>query len=306
MQYKSYQHIEKLGNTEVDGILNGTCYLTYKIDGTNGCIYLSNDGKELKFGSRKRELSILNDNANFVTIISSGKGNQNSTYESIFSYLKKHPNYIIYGEWLVPHTIKRYNLDAWKKFYIFDVFDKDTLSYINYDIWTNELKEYQGINIIPLIAKLDNPTMDDLKALLNDTGKYLLSSGLGEGIVIKNYDYVNKYGRRTWAKILTEDFLQTKKESRMKNFIEKEECPIEYNIILLLTEEHIQKEYHKLKEDKGDWSSKYIFELLNRVFNEFFKDNWELILKKFHMPIINFKMLRSLSDAKVKETLKLW
>ncbi len=45
MEYKSYQHIEKLGSSEVEGILNGTCYLTYKIDGTNGCIYLSDDEK---------------------------------------------------------------------------------------------------------------------------------------------------------------------------------------------------------------------------------------------------------------------
>lgn len=306
MEYKSYQHIEKLGSSEVEGILNGTCYLTYKIDGTNGCIYLSDDEKELKFGSRKRELSLLNDNADFMMIISSSKGNPNSTYDNIFAYLKKHPNYIIYGEWLVPHTIRRYNLDAWKKFYIFDVFDKETLSYINYDIWTNELKDYKGIDIIPLIEKIDNPSIDDLKALLNDTGKYLLTSGLGEGIVIKNYDYVNKYGRRTWAKILTEDFLETKKELRMKNADQKESCPIEHNIILLLTEEHIQKEYYKLMEAKGGWSSNYIFELLNRVFNEFFKDNYELILKKFHMPTINFKILKSLSNDKVKETLKLW
>ncbi len=40
MKYKSSQHIEKLGTTEVEGILNGKCYLTYKIDWTNGCIYL--------------------------------------------------------------------------------------------------------------------------------------------------------------------------------------------------------------------------------------------------------------------------
>ena len=30
--------------------------------------------------------------------------------------------------------------------------------------------------------------------------------GSGEGVVIKNYDYKNKYGRQTWAKIVTNEF----------------------------------------------------------------------------------------------------
>ena len=40
MQYKSYQHIEKLGRDEVEGILNGKCYIQPKIDGTNSVLYL--------------------------------------------------------------------------------------------------------------------------------------------------------------------------------------------------------------------------------------------------------------------------
>lgn len=40
MEFKKYQHIEKLGSSETDGILKGTVHLSFKIDGTNGCIYL--------------------------------------------------------------------------------------------------------------------------------------------------------------------------------------------------------------------------------------------------------------------------
>ena len=306
MNYKSYQHIEKIGSTEVEGILNGTCYLTYKIDGTNACVYLSDDGSELKFGSRKRELSLLNDNADFALSMSNGKGDKNSIYEELLSYLRKHPKYIVYGEWLVPHTIRRYSIDAWKKLYLFDVYDTETQKYLPYDIWTDELKDYKSISIIPLIAKLENPTLDDIKVLLNETGKYLVTDGLGEGIVIKNYDFINRFGRTTWAKLLTEDFLENKLHNKIQANIEKGECPIEHHIICMMTIDHIQKEYNKLLENKGDWSSKYIFELLNRVFIEFYRDNWEIILKKFHNPTINFRLLKSLSDKKVKDTLKLY
>ena len=46
-----------------------------------------------------------------------------------------------------------------------------------------------------------------------------------------------------------------------------------------------------------------IAELLNRVFTEFWRDNWEIILKKFHNPTINFKVLKTLSDNEVKKFL---
>ena len=43
MEFKKYQHIEKLGTTEVEGILEGQVSLFYKIDGTNSCIFLKDD-----------------------------------------------------------------------------------------------------------------------------------------------------------------------------------------------------------------------------------------------------------------------
>lgn len=103
---------------------------------------------------------------------------------------------------------------------------------------------------------------------MQDTGRFLCVSGLGEGIVIKNYDYVNKFGRRTWAKMLTEDFLSTKKDNRQRNKqIKQGECehPAEEKIVFkYLTEEHISKEYHKLceKYNEAVLGPSHIFELL--------------------------------------------
>lgn len=57
MQYKPYQHIERLGTQETEGILDGTCHIFPKIDGTNATVYLGDDGN-LHGGSRKRELTI--------------------------------------------------------------------------------------------------------------------------------------------------------------------------------------------------------------------------------------------------------
>ena len=68
-----------------------------------------------------------------------------------------------------------------------------------------------------------------------------------------------------------------------------------------LTSEHVLKEKHKIEEKYGGWSSKNIFELLNRVYDEFLKDNFELMLKKYKDPTINFKLLRQYSNDFVKE-----
>lgn len=299
--YRSYMHIEKLGTTDTEGILAGTCYCSYKIDGTNSSVWLK-DGGTLGFGSRKRELRLDipdADNAGFMKLMSENP----KVVEELTAYLKKFPNRTIYGEWLVPHTIKRYAADAWKKFYIFDVYDNETEKYLNYDLWATELGAFESIEVIPLLAKLENPTVDELVALLDKTGEYLCAEGVGEGIVIKNYDFVNRYGRTVWAKILTEDFKKTKDKTRAVNTEAKAENATEHAIIQMLTPEHIQKEHAKLVEAKGDWNSRYTFELLNRAFDEFLKDNFEIILKKMKLPTINFRVLRQMSDAKVKEVI---
>ena len=297
--YKKYQHIEKLGSSEVEGILEGKVYLSYKIDGTNSCIWMKDDGT-LGFGSRNRELSLDDDNAKFMASIK----NDTELYSSLFKYLSEYPTHIIYGEWLVPHTLKTYNDNAWRQFYIFDIYDTEYQRYIPYPHYNEYLTEfYPNLKMIPTIAVLDNPTEEEIKSYLDKTGDWLVKAGLGEGIVIKNYDFVNKYGRTTWAKVLCEDFRNTKSKVRSENRENKDENPIEYEIIKLLTLEHILKEKTKIEEKYDGWSDKYIFELLNRVFNEFWRDNWEIILKKFKMPTISFKKLKQLSDIKVKEIL---
>lgn len=298
MNYKKYQHIEKLGTTEVEGILEGKVSLFYKIDGTNSCIFLKEDNT-LGFGSRTRELTIDNDNGGFYASMLFNK----EEYNKYLKYLQIHPNHIIYGEWLIPHTIKRYKADAWKKLYVFDIYDAENDSNIPYETYKDVLVQYD-ITYIPAIATLANPTFEDIKKYLNDTGNYLIENGLGEGIVIKNYDYRNKYGRTTWAKILTEDFYKNKKELKTKNHIHKDEVPVEFSIVKMFVKpEFIQKEFNKFKDDKGEFNSKHIFEFLNRTFSEFYKDNLELIFKKFKFPTINFKVLKRLVEEEIKSVL---
>ena len=92
MQYRKYTHIERLGRDEVYGILNGTVYISPKIDGTNSVLYLDDQGN-LAAGSRKRVLTLIDDNAGFAAHAQHEDG--------VKAYLARHPHYYVYGEWLI-------------------------------------------------------------------------------------------------------------------------------------------------------------------------------------------------------------
>lgn len=69
MEFKKYMHVERFGNDEVQGIELGGCHLFSKLDGTNASVWW-NDG--LNAGSRKRHLSIEDDNAGFCDWVLNG------------------------------------------------------------------------------------------------------------------------------------------------------------------------------------------------------------------------------------------
>lgn len=287
MEFKKYQHIERFGTTEVEGIQNGKCYIFPKIDGTNASLWWSNG---LKAGSRNRELSIDNDNAGFYKWALG--------QEHIIQFLKSHQNVRLYGEWLVPHTLKTYNDNAWMNFYVFDVMVGD--EYADYTKYS-ELLQQHNIEYIPPICIINNPSYERLIGLL-EQNDYLVKdgNGIGEGIVIKNYDYKNKYGRVVWAKIVSNEF-KGKHKKAMPNEI-KEKNLVEKDIVdKYITRSLLDKEQSKIENEMNGWSSKYIPRLINVVFyNLIREESWHFV-KEFKNPTIDFKRLSFFTTSKIKE-----
>jgi hypothetical protein len=295
MEFVKYQHIERLGTDEVEGIENGRCHMFYKIDGTNSQAYLGEDGT-LRAGSRNRELTPDNDNAGFCKYAMQEIRLQ--------EYLKKHPTHRLFGEWLVPHSLKTYRDDAWKTYYIFDVCEEngEETRYLPYEEYKILLEEF-GIDYIPPIATIENPTIEDLTNLLEKTGNFLIKDGAGngEGIVIKNYNYKNKYGRQTWAKIVCNEFKEKhSKEMGVPTLIGSKK--VESNIVdKFCTTQFIDKEYAKIVEEQNGWTSKYIPMLLGKVWHEFIvEESWNFI-KEFKNPIIDYKTLNTMIMLKIKQ-----
>ena len=293
MQYKSYQHIEKLGNKEVEGILKGKCSIQPKIDGTNGVVWLGDDGI-IHAGSRRRDLTLDNDNAGFYNTVIKD--------DNIRKYLLDHKDHYLYGEWLVPHTIRYYHPESWKHFYVFDIFSYDR-GYIPYDEYSKELDKY-GISYIPEIISIDNPTMEDLIKYLKET-KYLIPEDkMSEGIIIKNYEYRNQYGRCTYAKIVAEEFFNTKSLLRMKNHEAKDKTSEKDIVTTMLSEPLIRKEFSKLKLEYPDIKKQELIgRTLNTIFHVFIHEELlDYIEKK--KPLINFYYLKKECDGRIKEVLK--
>ena len=70
------------------------------------------------------------------------------------------------------------------------------------------------------------------------------------------------------------------------------------------TSAFVEKEYAKIVTEKEGWQSRYIPELLGRVFSELIKEESWNFVKKYKYPKINFKTLNALVIQKIKEVKK--
>ena len=294
MSFHRYQHVTRFGTAETNGIEDGKCYVFPKLDGTNGSLWFA-DGK-VQAGSRNRHLTPDADNQGFLAhTLFDGR------YELFF---RKQPNYRLYGEWLVPHTLKTYREDAWRKFYVFDVMKtegcalSDEWRYVHPDDYT-EMLEFYGIDYIPYTSIIHNPGPDDLHKLL-DRNTFLMQDGhIGEGIVIKNYDYLNRYGRVTWAKLVRNEF----KERHIKSMgatVQQGTQGIEEAIVdLYVTNALVRKELAKIENE--DSQKPVQPRLLSTVYHCILTEETWNFVKKFKNPVIDFKRLQKLVTQRTKE-----
>lgn len=302
--YRAYNHVMRLDNVDVEGLLDGPVTISYKIDGTNSCIWSENG--EVKAGSRNRELSLTEDNAGFYNWILNGN---TSETKFLTRMVIEHPNLIIYGEWLGSRkfigSIKAYDKDALGHLWVFDVYDVESKAYLPEQEWRSlfdttwsmtEPYPYQ----IPFL-EVQNPTKESLLEIAKDN-HFLLehTDRLGEGIVIRRKDYRNKYGRYEIGKLVLEEYIQSKKK---KTPIPSE--GMEADIINeMVTDYELSKAVAKIEnvtgEEFSNSNNKHIGRYMNEVWEGCILDEMKTILKKYKMPTIDFKVLRRTCDAKAR------
>lgn len=311
MDFRRYDHLEKLGRPEVEGIDVGRVHVFPKLDGTNASTWLGaayTENAVVRCGSRNRALSAEKDNAGFHAWVHGDDG----CAPSLRAALEKFGGpWVIYGEWLVPHTFKAYREEAWRRFWIFDVFDRVQEKYVPYEAYAGAFEEF-SLDVIEPRAIITNPSAEQLLGLM-ETNTYLVEDGAGpgEGLTLKNYDWTNRFGKQPWAKLVRTEF----KEKNAKAFgvpvfdggfhVEAaiaEECvtatlvnKTRAKIMLELANEQ------KVVIDPGDPGG-YVIDravrktliprLLQTVFHEVVTEEIWTVVRKHKDPTINFKRLR--------------
>jgi hypothetical protein len=299
-EFKKYQHLERFSTSEVEHIELGDCYVFPKIDGTNASVWLS-DG-EVQAGSRNRHLTLEKDNAGFLAWA--------REQANIKRYLNANPTHRLFGEWLVPHALKTYRDDAWNKFYVFDVvidLEEELISgekfkYLRYDEYKENLELF-GVDYLPYIAKIKNGSYEQfINQMVHNVFLIQDGKGGGEGIVLKQYGYQNKYGRTTWAKIVTSEFKE--KHAKVHGGHEvKGAKMVEQEIVnKYITNALCEKTLAKIEND-GGFNSRQIPRLLNTVYHDLVREESWNFVKEFKSPTINFKTLQHFAFIKVKECL---
>ena len=135
-KYMSFIHVLRLSRPECDGYLAGKVTESVKMDGTNACIWYDEDDNAIHYGSRKREITIFDDNAGFAAYCESGV---DAGIEHLKQICRENPNIIIFGEWLAgiagrkfTGSIKLYQDGG---FYVFAVYDFNLERYLEHNEW---------------------------------------------------------------------------------------------------------------------------------------------------------------------------
>ena len=321
MAFRKYDHVERLGHDEVEGIDLGEVYVFPKLDGTNASVWIDytppdDDGPvmpEICCGSRTRTLSEDFDNANFYRWV-----NDDATWPLWQGLIgAKMAFCTIYGEWLVPHTLKTYRSDAWRRFWVSDVYDHDEERYVPYNEYAAILQKI-GFDVIEPLCIITNPTEVQLRKEV-DENSYLIidGGGAGEGIVIKNYLWESKYGRQPWAKLVRNEF---KEENKRAFGVTEKDGKFQVEAAIaeeFITQAVVEKALAKINQDVlnahdfgiQDCSlpnqiarrkavlegarPKIIPRLLGTVFYDLVREDLWDALKKHKFPSVDFRRLRT-------------
>ena len=303
MKFRMYDHLERLGHHSVQNIEMGLVHVFPKLDGTNASVWF--DGDVMRCASRRRVITPDDDNAGFAAWVNG----DSDAAENLRLFCMSRPDLIVYGEWMVPHTLKTYREEVWHKFWIFDVYDRTAGTYISYETY--------GAYLAEPLCTIQDPSEDQMKVQV-EMNTYLIAdgAGLGEGVVLKNYPW-RRHGC-PWAKVVRNVF----KEEAARAFGHAKKHG-EFQVEVAIAEEFVTAELvgktrakvvldiaNQIESDGGmemcrltanpnwqqrieaEYRGRLIPQLLGRVFHDLVDEEMWAILKKHKGATINFKTLQ--------------
>lgn len=301
MKQKKYLDIERLKEKYMSAFNKGEhIVIQEKLDGANSAICYDAETGTLKAFSRRNELTPQSNLQGFYefvqkldpTIVSAVLGTR----------------YILFGEWLVKHTIK-YPEDKMKQFYVFDVWDTTIEQYIPWE-QVKQFAEFIGLKTVPLFFDGKFTSWGDVTAFVGKTE--MGGEPTGEGIVIKSQDRLNNKfsGTPSYVKIVAKEFSEVHQPKPQKD-IDPEKFAArqaaQEKAESIVTKRRVEKLIQKMVEDgiiPENWDEKDLGTIAKHLpratYNDCVKEEPEIVAQ-----IENFgKICGSLTMKLAREAVK--
>lgn len=212
MEIKKYISIERLKDKYREVFVKGELItVTEKIDGANASVRYDGKTDSLIGFSRNRQVSVKEGLQGFFDFVQTRNKNE---FKALLG-----TRYIIFGEWLVKHTVK-YPTDAYRKFYVFDMWDTETECYCPHDMVVQTADALQ-LDHVPVFYVGAFEGWNMIEKYVGRTE--MNAEPCGEGIVVKSQDRLdNKFsGTPAYVKIVSDDFTETKAHKTKKTDSER-------------------------------------------------------------------------------------
>lgn len=275
-EIKKYTDVTRYGKSNTNDVLNTGDYITIteKIDGANASFRLD-DSNPLGVSCYSRNQP-LNENQRL-----------NGFYDWVIENIvpikyKLNPNYIYYGEWLIQHKVI-YKPEYYHNFYMFSVWDTslELEQYLSDDVVKQEANKL-GLKTPEYFYEGEYISFEHLMSFVGKSNM-TLEQDTGEGVVVKNIKYFDKYNRQMFVKLVSEKFAEVQKQRLPKNPNANNEFK---NLIMsVLTKPRVEKIMFKLVDDgmlKEDYAIEdmgIILKLLgNKVYDDIMKEESELFI----------------------------
>jgi len=271
MNFSTYPKIMVLGQRGTEEIFKDQVEVTEKCDGCN-CRVMNDNGK-LRVGSHKRELSLDSDvpDAKMFTPFT------NWVKEKEEKLLKLLPSgTTLFGEMCQNHNVLKY-----KNTFPIVLFNVGRIEEYGLDFVSAEFQEHElsklslelGVPLVPVLYKGKIGSREQLDKLL-DTQSFMGGTKI-EGIVIKNYNQLNQFGRPIFAKIVSQEFKEDHRDKRKSsNTTSLEEKIVEK----YFNEARLRKSIQHLREDGTyDGSPRDIGNLLKHIPKDIYSEAKEEI-----------------------------
>lgn len=263
-EIKKYTDIIRYGKNGTQDVLNKNDYITIteKIDGANAS-FTYDEQSDIGVTAYSRNNPIDSNN----TL----RGYYGWIVENIVPIKEQlNKNYRYFGEWLVSHKVV-YKPEQYQNFYMFSIWDEESQQYLSDDIVKSEANRL-GLKTTTYFYEGQFLSFEHIMSFVGKSER-ILEPNTGEGVVVKNVNYKDRYGNQMFVKLVSEKFAEVQKQKLPKNPCVASEYLDVINAIV--TKPRVEKLINKFV-DEGllgeDYGIENIGTILKHISNRIYED----------------------------------